>query len=276
MLEIGYTKVIPFPFEIVLSQYFDYEHIAHVHPETLGEYRLVEVSTNRIVYDQIWPALWTGKRKTSRVEQRFSPPNAIEFEFIAGLHRGVKVQTFLHDQGDATRVEESYFLPLPNWDWLKPVIRPFMMQSIERIWKEDIDVGVCYGGWPGIEGRPASHTSLTAPASPLQRRHLLGKAADFPPGSRRLVVLEGNEIALFHQQDGFWAMENRCSHTGGPLMLGAMEGEAVVCPWHGAQFDRKTGSVLCGPARRALQTYTILVEEGNLILLSPPAECVTS
>lgn len=275
MLEIGYIKVIPFAFEVVLSQYFDYEHIAHVHPRTLGEYRLVEASAERIVYDQIWPAGWNGRRKTSQVEQRFLPPDAIEFAFLEGLHRGIRVHTRLYDLGDRTRVEETYLLPMPNWGWLKPLIRPFIMQSIERIWKEDMDVGVCYGGWPGIQKRPVALPVPERPVLPLQGRHFLGRAADFPPGSARVFVLEGVEIVLFHRDGRYRAMENRCTHTGGPLSRGTVAGDAVICPWHGARFDGTTGRVLCGPAKRGLQTFSVLVEGENLVLLPQWEECAT-
>ena len=48
----------------------------------------------------------------------------------------------------------SYFLPgLPDWRWLAELLRPFVLRPVERIWKEDLDAGVCIDGWPGL---PAS------------------------------------------------------------------------------------------------------------------------
>lgn len=270
MLEVGYSKTIPFPFDIVLSQYFDYEHIAHVHPKTLGEYRLVEVSEDRIVYDQIWAVGWNGRQKVSRVEQRFTPPNEIDFLFLSGLHRGVKVHTLLTDRGKETHVEETYSLPLPNWAWLKPLVRPFMMQSIERIWKEDIDVGVCYGGWPGLEAQTSLSTTFPSPAKPLQGQHVLGTPLDFPENSLRMLTVEGNDILIISRGGQYWAVENHCTHAGAPLSLGRVAGDCVICPWHGAQFEVATGRVLCGSAQRSLQTYHVWVEEGTLLISSVP------
>src|SRR5262245_53715030 len=100
MMRITYTKIIPYPFEVVLSQYFDYEHVKYVHPHTLGEYHLVENRGNVIVYEQLWPRFWFVQRR-SLVRQEFLPPNEIRFDFVRGLHRGVSVHSLLeeHEEG---------------------------------------------------------------------------------------------------------------------------------------------------------------------------------
>ena len=64
MLEITYQKVIPYTVDVVLSQYYDYEHIMHVHPHTLGEYHLVEVRGNTAVYEQVWPRGFLGRARS--------------------------------------------------------------------------------------------------------------------------------------------------------------------------------------------------------------------
>jgi hypothetical protein len=68
MLDVRYQKLIPYPFEVVLGQYYDYEHIRFVHPETLGEYRLVERDGSSVVYEQVWPRR-LGRRPRSLVRQ---------------------------------------------------------------------------------------------------------------------------------------------------------------------------------------------------------------
>ena len=74
MLAATYTKIIPYPFEVVLAQYFDYEHVKYVHPQTLGEYHLVETRGNMIVYEQVWPRYFFLRRR-SLVKQTSSCTN---------------------------------------------------------------------------------------------------------------------------------------------------------------------------------------------------------
>lgn len=56
------------------------------------------------------------------------------------------------------------------------------------------------------------------------------------------VNVEGKEIAIFKVSDQFFAIENNCSHRGGPLSEGDLDGNVVTCPWHGFQFDVMTGN----------------------------------
>ena len=151
MLQIPYSTVIPYPFPVILEQYFDLEHIAHVHPQTLGECVLVERSADRIVYDQYWPADRKGRRATSRVEQRWQLPGDIWFEFVAGKHKGTKVHSRLTPHAEGTEVNEVYYIPkVPNWRLFRWMIAPFVYRQVNRIWGEDLAAGVCVGGWPGV------------------------------------------------------------------------------------------------------------------------------
>jgi len=150
-LRINYQKLIPYRFEVVLGQYWDWEHIRFVHPESLGEYRIVEVGEGVAVYEQLWPKSRLGRRARSLVRQTQLAPAEILFEFLEGRHRGVRVHTVLHEQDDGTLVDETYEIPLlPDWGWLKPVVRKAVMASVDRIWDEDLRVKVCWGGWPGV------------------------------------------------------------------------------------------------------------------------------
>lgn len=289
MLEVSYEKIIPFPFDVVLSQYFDYEHVAHVHPKTLGEYRLVERDGDRIVYDQIWPPGRFGRRRVSRVVQRFHPPNRTTFEFVSGLHRGIGVDSTLHPHPEGTLVRETYRLPLPNWGWLRPLLLPAMMRTIDRVWEEDLRVEVCHGGWPGVPderadepdatgGAVSSATGGPPPPTETTERQLaldLGAVAELPPGSARCVRVErpddasedALELAVFHPPGGPCAVSNRCPHTGGPLALGRIEDGAVVCPWHGAAFDLRTGRAVRGPTSEPVRAYSVREEAGRLVAL---------
>lgn len=270
MLELSYEKLIPFPFEVVLSQYFDYEHIAHVHPKTLGEYRVIERDGDRIVYDQIWPPGLFGRRQRSRVAQIFFPPNRTAFEFISGRYRGTRVDSILESRPDGTLVRETYHVPgMPNWGWLKPLIRPLMMRTIDRVWDEDLRVEVCYGGWPGIPGKE-EQPSAPHGASLARLRHDLGPVEEFPQGCARRLNIDGAEVAIFGAGGGWRAVGNRCPHTGGPLALGRVEGETVACPWHGAMFDLKCGRAISGPTAEPIAVYKAEAVGGRLMLDADP------
>ncbi len=70
---------------------------------------------------------------------------------------------------------------------------------------------------------------------------------DIPEGTGISVVLGGTEIALFNFEGQFYAIENTCPHRGGNLGEGVLEGETVLCPLHGWQFNVKTGRLPMGP-----------------------------
>ena len=92
----------------------------------------------------------------------------------------------------------------------------------------------------------------------------VGKTDDLQPGQGMLVEVEGSEIALFNCDGTFYAIDNECTHVGGPLCEGTIEGDVVICPWHGAEFDIKTGDVVGAPAERPVRSYKVQVE-GNTI-----------
>jgi nitrite reductase/ring-hydroxylating ferredoxin subunit len=71
--------------------------------------------------------------------------------------------------------------------------------------------------------------------------------------------VEGQKIALFRVGEAFHALSDTCTHRGGPLSEGTVEGAEVTCPWHGARFDIKTGAVLGPPAGREVRSYPVRV-----------------
>mgnify|MGYP001586357718 FL=1 len=75
----------------------------------------------------------------------------------------------------------------------------------------------------------------------------------------KLVELEGQKIALFRVDGTFYALSDTCTHRGGPLSEGAVEGTEVTCPWHGAKFDLRTGALLGPPAQQGLRSYPVRV-----------------
>jgi 3-phenylpropionate/trans-cinnamate dioxygenase ferredoxin component len=75
----------------------------------------------------------------------------------------------------------------------------------------------------------------------------------------RCIEVEGEKVALFKTDDAFCALSDTCTHRGGPLSEGEVEGPEVTCPWHGAKFDLRTGAVLGPPARTGVRSYPVRV-----------------
>jgi nitrite reductase/ring-hydroxylating ferredoxin subunit len=92
----------------------------------------------------------------------------------------------------------------------------------------------------------------------------VAKAGDIAPGEARGVDAGGRRIALFNVDGTFHAIDDTCTHRGGPLSEGILMGTEVTCPWHGAVFDVTTGSVLAAPAPRDVAHYTVRVEGDNV------------
>lgn len=73
------------------------------------------------------------------------------------------------------------------------------------------------------------------------------KKADVPPGTIREFEVEGKVLALANVDGQFHAINNACLHHGGPLADGPLEGTTVTCPWHGWEYDVRTGKVVQNP-----------------------------
>ena len=82
------------------------------------------------------------------------------------------------------------------------------------------------------------------------------RVTDVPPGAALLV----GDVAVFNVDGRFCATQDKCTHREGPLSEGTLDGSTVTCPYHGAQFDVTTGSVLRGPAKDPLKTCRVTVE----------------
>jgi nitrite reductase (NADH) small subunit len=73
---------------------------------------------------------------------------------------------------------------------------------------------------------------------------LAAKTRDVPPGTIREVQLDGKAVAVANVDGQFHAINGVCLHRGGPLGDGPLEGPVVTCPWHGWQYDVRTGKVV--------------------------------
>jgi nitrite reductase/ring-hydroxylating ferredoxin subunit len=87
----------------------------------------------------------------------------------------------------------------------------------------------------------------------------VGTVDDLAPGRGKLVEVEGKSLALFNVGGSLYALDNTCTHRGGPLSEGALNGDQVTCPWHGAIFNVTTGAVVQGPATKSVACYPVRV-----------------
>ena len=94
---------------------------------------------------------------------------------------------------------------------------------------------------------------------------------DIPQGKTMRVELGDREILLCHTAEGFFAVDNLCTHADERLCGGRLKGCRIFCPLHGASFDVRDGSALARPASEPIPTYAVRVE-GEDVLLCPDPE----
>jgi len=124
-------------------------------------------------------------------------------------------------------------------------------------------------------------------------KHVVAAVADIPPGTRRLTQVNGRAIVVFNLGGEFFALNNRCPHRGGSLFHGKQTGlvesdgpgnyrysrpgeieytklgEIIRCPWHGWEFDIRTGQSWCDPKRVRVRQYAVSIEPGEALVQGP-------
>jgi hypothetical protein len=161
MITVMYRKSVPYPRWQILAQFFDLEHIEHVHPRTFGRARLISLHRGGVTWELESPR-HLGVRTRSTIIQDYLPPDRIEARIIKGFLKGSEYSGIFREDGGATTVEETYHLPIPDWGWLRALVSTRLVRALERIWAEDLRVGVCHGGWPGLP-KSMTHTPMAGP-----------------------------------------------------------------------------------------------------------------
>jgi 3-phenylpropionate/trans-cinnamate dioxygenase ferredoxin subunit len=116
-------------------------------------------------------------------------------------------------------------------------------------------------------------------------RHVIAPVDELPPGTRKFLTIDERPIAIFNIKGEFFGLLNRCPHQGaalceGPLIglaqssdPGEIEytklGEIIRCPWHGWEFDIRTGQSYCDPKRFRARAYPATVEPGTAVVKGP-------
>ena len=92
-------------------------------------------------------------------------------------------------------------------------------------------------------------------------------------GGMKSFIIKDKEILIANVDGNFFAMDNRCSHMGGNLSDGTLDGDVVVCPRHGSRFNIKTGEAVQGPkilvirlSTKKLNTYPLKIQENDIMI----------
>ena len=93
--------------------------------------------------------------------------------------------------------------------------------------------------------------------------------AALKPGVPSLVSVDGQDVAVFRRGDEILAIGNECPHQGGSLCDGMLEGDIVICPLHGWEFDLRSGACMTVPGE-SVPRYAASVEEGAILLEESP------
>ncbi len=89
---------------------------------------------------------------------------------------------------------------------------------------------------------------------------------DIPEGKVGYAEVDGLRLAVCHQGGQFYAIDDVCTHDGGTLDQGALQGFNIECPRHGAKFDIRTGRVTALPAIVPVGTYEVKVEGADVLV----------
>ncbi len=116
-------------------------------------------------------------------------------------------------------------------------------------------------------------------------RHVVATVQEIPEGGRKLVTVRGRPITIFNVKGEYFALFDRCPHEGGSLCRGKItglvqsdgpghyeltrKGEIIRCPWHGWEFDLRTGKSWCDPRRTRVRSYAASVEAGATLIEGP-------
>ena len=94
----------------------------------------------------------------------------------------------------------------------------------------------------------------------------VAETKDVQSSTMKAVDLASERVCIVNVEGNYYAIGNVCTHVGGPLNEGTLEGHEVECPWHGSKFDVRTGEATRPPARQAVPKYEVKVEDNNILV----------
>lgn len=97
----------------------------------------------------------------------------------------------------------------------------------------------------------------------------VGPSESIADGDYAQLEIDGALVAVFNIHGTFYAIEDTCTHDGGELAGGALDGDVVICPRHGARFCLRTGGALTPPAYEPIRTFETRVNDGIVEVKEP-------
>jgi nitrite reductase/ring-hydroxylating ferredoxin subunit len=94
----------------------------------------------------------------------------------------------------------------------------------------------------------------------------VGQISDFPVDSLKRVRVGNDDVVVANVDGKLCAITASCTHRGGPLEEGEVQGTVVICPWHGGQFDLATGKVVSPPPTKDAIPFEVKVEGADVML----------
>lgn len=205
------------------------------------------------------------------------PTEAGDVALAVGLVSGVAAavtgytdfhETFSHERRVAllhglvnTVVMLVMFASLALRWWTGPGLHPLAVGLATAGWAL-----VLFGGYVGghIVFGSATMVNRTAFLDGFEGAVEVGASTDFAEGEMKRVSAGGMAVLLVRRGGQLHAISNTCSHAGGPLDEGSLDGMVVTCPWHGSRFDVRNGRVCGGPATFS-QPALHVVEAGGRV-----------
>jgi nitrite reductase/ring-hydroxylating ferredoxin subunit len=103
----------------------------------------------------------------------------------------------------------------------------------------------------------------------VSRARRVASLEEVPAGQPKLVELDGTRIVLARLGDAVYALGDTCTHRGGPLSQGRLNGGRLACPWHGWMYDVRTGQCLFPGRGASVPAYPVRIEAGAIFVELP-------
>jgi nitrite reductase/ring-hydroxylating ferredoxin subunit len=94
----------------------------------------------------------------------------------------------------------------------------------------------------------------------------IAKTDEIPDGKMKVIKIDNNNILVTNIAGKYYAIGANCTHAGGDLSKGKMDGNIVICPRHGSKFDVITGKSVSGPAKQSVPIYQVKIQGKSILI----------